>query len=127
MTLQLFARGATQGRVLHHHDLYFRHPSRHFRQTHEALRLRRCDSDVFITYKGPVVDKKTKMSREIEIAIGRSLEVVGRSTNGDLDFPTHLGFFVDHRTFIGDEDIRVATPQAKCLVRLLKIAQGCRK
>ncbi len=71
LTLQLLARGATQGRVVHQYDLYFRHPSRDFRETHEALRIRRQDDDVFITYKGPVVDKQTKMRREIEIAVGR--------------------------------------------------------
>ncbi len=74
MTLQLLARGATQGRVLHQHDVYFRHPSRDFRQTHEALRLRHYDDEVFITYKGPVVDTQTKTRREIEIAIGRRPE-----------------------------------------------------
>ena len=71
LTLQLLARGATQGRVVQQYDLYFRHPSRDFRETHEALRIRRQDDDVFITYKGPVVDKQTKMRREIEIAVGR--------------------------------------------------------
>ena len=74
MTLQLLARGATQGRVLQQHDIYFRHPSRDFRQTHEALRLRRYDDEVFITYKGPIVDTQTKTRREIEIAIGRRPE-----------------------------------------------------
>jgi adenylate cyclase, class 2 len=74
VSLQLLARGATQGRVVHQYDLYFRHPARDFQQTHEALRLRRYDLDVFITYKGPVVDEKTKMRREIEISIGRSPE-----------------------------------------------------
>jgi adenylate cyclase class 2 len=74
LTLQLLARGATQGRVVHQYDLYFRHPSRDFRETHEALRIRRHDDDVFITYKGPVVDKQTKMRREIEIAVGRRPE-----------------------------------------------------
>jgi adenylate cyclase class 2 len=72
VSLQLLARGAVRGRVAHQYDLYFRHPARDFKQTHEALRLRRDDTDVFITYKGPVVDEKTKMRREIEIAIGRS-------------------------------------------------------
>jgi adenylate cyclase class 2 len=72
VSLQLLARGAIQGRVVRQYDLYFRHPARDFQQTHEALRLRRYDTDVFITYKGPVVDEKTKMRREIEIAIGRS-------------------------------------------------------
>jgi adenylate cyclase class 2 len=71
LTLQLIGRGAVQGRVVHQCDLYFRHPSRDFQQTHEALRIRRSADDVFITYKGPVVDKQTKTRHEIEIAVGR--------------------------------------------------------
>lgn len=74
VSLQLLARGATQGRVVHQYDVYFRHPARNFQETHEAFRLRRYDSDLFLTYKGPVVDEKTKMRREIEIAVGRSPE-----------------------------------------------------
>jgi adenylate cyclase, class 2 len=74
VTLELVARGALRGRVLHQYDVYFRHPSRDFNQTHEALRLRRYDNEVYITYKGPVVDTKTKTRKEIEIAIGRKPE-----------------------------------------------------
>ena len=72
VTLQLLARGATRGQVVHQHDVYFRHPARDFQQTHEAFRIRRVDDDVFITYKGPVLDQETKTRHEIEIAIGRS-------------------------------------------------------
>jgi len=72
LTLQLIGRGAVQGRVVHQCDLYFRHPSRDFQQTHEALRIRRSGDDVFITYKGPIVDKQTKTRHEIEIAVGRT-------------------------------------------------------
>ncbi|HUE14421.1 MAG TPA: class IV adenylate cyclase [Planctomycetaceae bacterium] len=74
VTLQLIARGATPGRVVHQYDVYFRHPSRDFQQTHEAFRIRRYEDDVFITYKGPVLDKATKTRREIEIAVGRRPE-----------------------------------------------------
>jgi adenylate cyclase class 2 len=74
VTLQLISRGAAQGSVVYQCDLYFRHPSRDFQQTHEALRIRRSADDVFITYKGPVVDKQTKTRHEIEIAIGRKPE-----------------------------------------------------
>jgi len=74
VSLQLIARGATRGRVVHQYDVYFRHPSRDFQQTHEAFRIRRYDDDVFITYKGPVLDKQTKTRREIEIAVGRRPE-----------------------------------------------------
>jgi adenylate cyclase, class 2 len=69
--LQLIARGATRGRVLRQYDLYLQHPARDFRQTHEALRLRRSGDDTFVTYKGPLLDSRTKMRQEIEIPFGR--------------------------------------------------------
>jgi adenylate cyclase class 2 len=71
MTLQILARGARRGGVVRQSDLYFQHPSRDFRQTHEALRLRRTEDGLRITYKGPIVDARTKMRREIELAVGR--------------------------------------------------------
>ena len=71
ITLQLLALGAARGRVLEQYDLYFRHPSRDFRQTHEALRIRRSGTETFITYKGPVVDARTKTRHEVEIPFGR--------------------------------------------------------
>ena len=52
-------------------DLYFQHPCRDFRQTHEALRLRKTDDGVRITYKGPIIDSRTKMRRELELPVGR--------------------------------------------------------
>jgi adenylate cyclase class 2 len=70
MTLELLARGAARGGVVRQSDLYFQHPSRDFRETHEALRLRRTDDGVKITYKGPVLDSRTKMRREIELPVG---------------------------------------------------------
>jgi adenylate cyclase class 2 len=71
ITLELLARGATRGGVVRQSDLYFQHPSRDFRETHEALRLRRTDDGVKITYKGPIIDSQTKTRREIELPVGR--------------------------------------------------------
>jgi adenylate cyclase class 2 len=51
-------------------DLYFQHPCRDFRQTHEALRLRKTDDGLRITYKGPIIDARTKMRRELELPVG---------------------------------------------------------
>lgn len=50
-------------------DLYLAHPSRSFRETDEAFRIRREGSCVAITYKGPKIDKSTKTRREIEIPL----------------------------------------------------------
>ncbi len=71
MTLQLLARGAHRGGVVKQSDLYFQHPCRDFRQTHEALRLRKTDDGLRITYKGPIIDARTKMRRELELPVGR--------------------------------------------------------
>lgn len=71
MTLQLLARGAQRGGVVKQSDLYFQHPCRDFRQTHEALRLRKTDDGLRITYKGPIIDARTKMRRELELPVGR--------------------------------------------------------
>ena len=48
-------------------DVYYRHPSRDFAATDEALRIRRTGQKNFITYKGPKIDATTKTRREIEL------------------------------------------------------------
>ena len=50
-------------------DFYFAHPSRDFKQTDEALRIRRVGGENFITYKGPKLDATTKTRREIELPL----------------------------------------------------------
>jgi adenylate cyclase class 2 len=50
-------------------DLYLAHPCRDFKQTDEALRLRRSGQECCITYKGPKLDATTKTRREIELPI----------------------------------------------------------
>ena len=50
-------------------DLYFAHPARDFRQTDEALRLRRSGDEVVITYKGPKLGTVAKTRRELELPI----------------------------------------------------------
>jgi len=54
-------------------DLYLRHPARNFKETGEALRLRREGSTVHVTYKGPVVDRAVKARREIELPLGNEV------------------------------------------------------
>ena len=49
-------------------DCYFRHPTRDFSLTDEALRLRRVGPANWLTYKGPKLDAKTKTRREIELS-----------------------------------------------------------
>ena len=57
----------------HQEDRYFNSPVKDFAQTDEALRIRETKSedkhDLFITYKGPKIDKKSKTREEYEMKI----------------------------------------------------------
>ena len=66
---RLSGLGATVGRPQLEVDLYFGHPARDFAQTDEALRIRRRGESVFVTYKGPKIDKTTKTRREIDLPL----------------------------------------------------------
>lgn len=50
-------------------DTYFQHPSRDFKETDEALRVRRAAGKAFIAYKGPKLSKLSKTRVEIEIPV----------------------------------------------------------
>ncbi len=50
-------------------DTYFLSPVRDFKKTDEALRIRRENGFVRITYKGPKVDNETKTREEIEVSV----------------------------------------------------------
>ncbi len=71
---RLRAWGARRSDATEQTDLYFRHPARDFEQTDEALRLRSSGTHNRVTYKGPIVDSRTKMRREIEVSIGDGAE-----------------------------------------------------
>jgi adenylate cyclase, class 2 len=71
-----------------HRDTYLRHPSRDFRATHEALRIREIDGQPFVTYKGPKLDGPIKIRPEIE------LPLVQGTTDDWLKIWMHLGFQV---------------------------------
>ena len=75
-------------------DWYFRHPTRDFVQTDEALRLRQVGDENCITYKGPKLDNETKTRRELELAFepgeptfaawAELLEILGFVRGGDV-------------------------------------------
>uniref|UniRef100_A0A7C4W2S0 Class IV adenylate cyclase n=1 Tax=Geoglobus ahangari TaxID=113653 RepID=A0A7C4W2S0_9EURY len=50
-------------------DAYFNHPCRDFRETDEALRIRRDIEGIKITYKGKKIDPETKTREEIKIKV----------------------------------------------------------
>lgn len=63
---RLAAIGATENRMEEHCDRYFNHPSRDFRESREALRIRLVNDTPLITYKGPKLpgDIKARLERE---------------------------------------------------------------
>lgn len=71
-----------------HRDTYLRHPSRDFRMTDEALRIREVDGRPFITYKGPRLDGPIKIRPEIE------LPLVAQTVDDWLKIWTNLGFTI---------------------------------
>ncbi len=58
--------GAVEQRTEQHSDSYYNHPSRDFRETMEALRIRRVDGVPMITYKGPKLPGAIKARLERE-------------------------------------------------------------
>lgn len=66
---QLRARGAVEQSLVTHSDRYFNHPSRNFRETDEAFRIRSVGATNFLTYKGAVIGSVAKTRHEIEVGI----------------------------------------------------------
>lgn len=58
--------GASEQATEQHVDCYFNHPCRDFRQTNEALRIRRINDHPMITYKGPKDPGPVKVREELE-------------------------------------------------------------
>ncbi len=50
-------------------DIYFKHPSVDFKATDEALRLRRVDGKINLTYKGPKISSNSKTREEIDVEV----------------------------------------------------------
>ncbi|WP_407413780.1 class IV adenylate cyclase [Methanobrevibacter sp.] len=65
--------GAIKSKKEFQEDIYFNSPIVDFANTDEALRIRTTEenekTNIFITYKGPKIDSKSKTRKEIEIAI----------------------------------------------------------
>lgn len=65
--------GADKTKKEFQEDIYFNSPLVDFTKTDEALRIRTTNENdninIFITYKGPKIDKDSKTRKEIEISI----------------------------------------------------------
>ena len=74
----LHQRGAVEKPIVSHVDRYFNHPSRDFRATDEAFRIRSVGDSNCITYKGPVLGNVAKTRHEIEVDVADGPEVAER-------------------------------------------------
>lgn len=87
MEKRLDELGAVKTKKEFQKDIYFNSPVVDFAKTDEALRIRTTKKDntenIFITYKGPKIDKKSKTRKEIEMGIedsekcGEIFEAIG--------------------------------------------------
>lgn len=70
--------GANQGEIHLETDVYYNHPARDFKQTDEALRLRRVKNETVLTYKGPKLSPvvKTRIEQEVGIESFEQMEKV---------------------------------------------------
>lgn len=61
--------GATSCLVSNQSDEYFNDPMRDFAKLDLALRIRRCEENYMLTFKGPNLDQTAKIRQEIEIPL----------------------------------------------------------
>src|SRR5687768_6602713 len=61
-------------------DLYFNHRAKNYKETDEALRIRRIGERNFVTYKGPKIDAETKTRRELELPLTSGTEAFRQFT-----------------------------------------------
>lgn len=73
MEKKILQLGAVKTKTEFQEDLYFNSPTVDFAETDEALRIRTTKRDeiknIFITYKGPKINKQAKTRKEVEMAI----------------------------------------------------------
>jgi len=70
----LIEKGATIIDIINQRDHYFNHPSKDFQETDEAVRIREEGDLIYLTYKGPKIDKKSKSRIEEQVEV-KSFEV----------------------------------------------------
>ncbi len=65
----IITAGAVPVGIENQSDTYYNTPYRDFKKTDEALRIRTNDSEYFLTYKGPKLDKVSKTRKEFEVKL----------------------------------------------------------
>lgn len=66
---KIISFGANFKETIDEEDIYFNHPSKDYRETGEAFRIRRMNHKYCVTYKGPKLSTKAKTRYEIETGI----------------------------------------------------------
>lgn len=66
---KLESMGAVKSKTEFQEDIYFASPIVDFAKTDEALRIRTTNNDIFITYKGPKLNRDAKTRKEVEMNI----------------------------------------------------------
>jgi adenylate cyclase class 2 len=157
LEMKLCRLGAEFGEAHEEVDLYYRHPSRDFAETDEALRIRRKGSKCSITYKGPKVDTTTKTRREIDLKLppddgtaeawGELLEALGfepvaevrksrrlgslgwegANVEASLDDVEQVGTYVELELIAEAEDVEAAKSRIALLAERLGLADSERK
>lgn len=100
----VIALGGKKIRSRDEKDVYFNHPSRDFKITDEALRIRVAGNKKILTYKGPKIGEKSKTRFEHETSIEDAVAMT--------DILLRLGFTVveevlKERTIFILEDIEI--------------------
>jgi len=149
--------GVEIGRAEEEVDRYFNHPAHDFRESDEALRIRRKGTANRITYKGPRVDQTTKTRREIELPLPDGDDVPrqwqglletlgfspfnevrkrrrkvqidwqGRAVVGTLDEVDGLGTFVELELIAEEADLDDARACIASLAERLELHQSERR
>ncbi len=81
-------QGAVSQDTVSHFDRYFNHPSRDFRSTDEAFRIRSVGANNCLTYKGAVLGTVAKTRHEIEVDFSGGDHVARQM----IELVTLLGF-----------------------------------
>lgn len=144
-------------KIVTHLDTYYKHPSRDFVATDEALRIRQIGSKRWITYKGPRVDSLSKTRRELEYRLvdelptdpgfEQLLTVLGftpiatvrkrrqeadliwqdQDCKIDIDEVDGLGTFVELESFASGEEIDKVRDVLSALAERLGLTGGIRR
>lgn len=116
--------GAKLSKIEEHLDVYYNNPDlRDFRASDEALRLRRVNDLVTLTYKGKKIDSISKSRREIECAIS-SFEEMDAILKSLGFLPT--GEVMKRRHIYLIEELKICVDKVKNLGSFVEVELTCK-